>query len=162
MIIYGIYWFSFLFGNFFAKYPKVQDFFCKKSIYGISALLLCFAWKFYPLEANGVAWKSFVNLALSFLCSLCGCIAIFNFFLKVRLPNWISKYLQEMGKYSLVIYVVPIVLFPKGFVFPEFIPSTLISLMILAIGILHTLISYTFGRIIFEIPYLRYIMFGKK
>lgn len=162
LIIYGIYWFSFLFGNFLSKYPEMQDFLVKKSIYGISASLLCLAWKFYPLDANGIAWKSFINLALSFLCSLFGCITIFNFFFKIRIPNWISKYFQEMGKYSLVIYVVPIVLFPEGFVFPEIIPSTLINLLILAIGILHTLISYTFGRIVFEIPYLRFIMFGKK
>ena len=48
------------------------------------------------------------------------------------------------------------------FLFPESIPETLINLCILGIGILHTFISYTFGRIVFEIPYLRYIMFGKK
>lgn len=162
LIIYGIYWFSFLLGNAISKYQSLNIFITTKSFYGISTLILCLAWKFYPLEANGVAWKSFINITLSFICSFCGSITIYNFFRKAQIPRWIQSYLQEIGKFSLVIYVVPIIFLPKEFLFPKYIPETLINLCILAIGVLHTSISYAFGRIIFEIPYLRYIMFGKK
>lgn len=67
-----------------------------------------------------------------------------------------------MGKFSLVIYVVPISLLPKSFIFPNALPDMIINLSILSLGILHTILSYIFGHIVFEIPYLRYIMFGKK
>jgi len=36
------------------------------------------------------------------------------------------------------------------------------SLIILSIAVLHSLVSYVIGRIIYEIPYLRLILFGKK
>ena len=67
-----------------------------------------------------------------------------------------------MGKYSLIIYVVPITLLLKDFIFSSTISATLTNLIILFIAVLQTLISYTFGRIIYEIPFLSYIMFGKK
>ena len=162
LIGYGIYWFSFLFGNAISEYPNLREFIIKKSTWGISAMILCIAWKLYPLVANGIMWKSFTNLLLSFICALTGSITLYNFFIKANINKWIKKYLQEMGKYSLVIYLVPISLFSEDFLFPETYPSTVVNLLILAIGILHTIISYTFGRIIFEIPYLRYVMFGKK
>lgn len=162
LIIYGIYWFSFLLGNSISKYQTFNSFITTNFVWGISTIILCLAWKFYPLEVNGVEWRSLINLMLSSICAFCGSITIYNFFLKAQTPRWIQKYLQEIGKFSLVIYVVPIVLLPKDFLFPESIPETLINLCILGIGILHTFISYTFGRIVFEIPYLRYIMFGKK
>lgn len=162
LIIYGIYWFSFLLGNSISKYQTFNSFITTNFVWGISTIILCLAWKFYPLEVNGVGWRSLINLMLSSICAFCGSITIYNFFLKAQTPRWIQKYLQEIGKFSLVIYVVPIVLLPKDFLFPESIPETLINLCILGIGILHTFISYTFGRIVFEIPYLRYIMFGKK
>lgn len=67
-----------------------------------------------------------------------------------------------MGKFSLVIYVVPITLLPQTFVFPSDWNGTLVTVIILLIGIAMTTIRYLFGRIAFEVPVLRYIMFGKK
>lgn len=162
LIVYGIYWFSFLFGNAISKSTNLRKFIIRKSTWGISAIILCIAWKFYPLVANGIMWKSFINLLLSFICALTGSITLYNFFIKANINRYIKKYLQEMGKYSLVIYLVPIVLFLQGFQFPETYPTMVTNLLILMIGVLHTIISYTFGSIILEIPYLRYIMFGKK
>lgn len=162
LFIYGIYWFSFLFGSFLSQNKLLEEFITKKIIFGISALLLCIAWKFYPIEINNPTWRPFLNIILSFFCSLLGSISLLNFFRKVQLPLIIQKYLQEMGKYSLIIYVVPITLLPKDFIFSSTISATLTNLIILFIAVLQTLISYTFGRIIYEIPFLSYIMFGKK
>mgnify|MGYP000453404266 FL=1 len=67
-----------------------------------------------------------------------------------------------MGKFSLVIYVVPIELLPHSFIFPEWMPNALVNLEILFIGIVITLLRYIIGKIIFEIPVMRYVMFGKK
>lgn len=103
-----------------------------------------------------------MNLFLSLICSFTASITLYNFFRKAILPHWIKKYLSEMGKFSLVIYVVPIVLLPKSFIFPDWMSSTLVDLGIIVIGIVITMLRYTFGRIIFEIPILRFIMFGKK
>lgn len=84
LIIYGIYWFSFLLGNSISKYQTLNSLITTKSFWGISTLILCLAWKFYPLETNGTEWNSFINLMLSFICSFCGSITIYNFFLKVQ------------------------------------------------------------------------------
>lgn len=162
LIGYGIYWFSFLFGNAISEYTYLREFIIKKSAWGISAIILCVTWKFYPLVTNGIMWKSFTNLLLSFISALTGSITLYNFFIKAKINKWIKIYLQEMGKYSLVIYLVPIALFSQGFQFSETYPTMVTNLLILVIGIIHTLVSYTFGRVIFEIPYLRYLMFGKK
>lgn len=162
LVIYGIYWYAFILGDIISKYDSLKRIITSNIIFGSSSLILCIAWKFYPLETNNVAWKSMINLLLSFICSTTACITIYNLFLKAVIPQWIKKYLQEMGKFSLVIYILPISILPKDFTFPNYIPYTVLNLIILTIGIIHTLVSYSLGRIIFEIPYLRYIMFGKK
>lgn len=162
IIIYGIYWYAFLLGDFLSKHDRFRSHVTSKMTFGVCALVLCAAWKFYPLEANGVAWKSMTNLILSFICSTTASIVLYNFFLKASIPQWIKKYLQEMGKFSLVIYILPVSFFPQNFIFSENLPFAVLNLIILVIGILNTLTRYTLGRIIYEIPYLRFIMFGKK
>lgn len=161
LIIYGIYWTSFLLGDSLPKHNKFKHLILKNHIYGISALILCIAWKFYPLETMGSAWKSMTNLILTAICSFSACIFFFNFFQKCTLPITVRKYMQQIGQFSLVIYLIPIHLLPQGFIFSENLPSIIINLSILIIGILHTIISYYIGKIVFCIPYLRYIMFGK-
>ena len=162
LIIYGIYWASFLLGDYLSRYETFKSIMMKNSTFGVSVCILCIAWKLYPIHPTDSIWDSLMNLLLSLICSFTASISLYNFFKKVSLPKWIKKYFSEMGKFSLVIYVVPIKLLPYGFVFDNNLTTLCISLMILFIGIIHTMISYTVGRIIFEIPYLRYITFGKK
>lgn len=162
LIGYGIYWASFLLGDYLSKYESFRNEMMKNNVYGLSAVILCLAWKFYPIYPTETIWQSMSNLLLSFTCSFTASIVLYNLFRKAVIPAYIKKYLSEMGKFSLVIYVVPISLLPKSFIFPNALPDMIINLSILSLGILHTILSYIFGRIVFEIPYLRYIMFGKK
>ena len=162
LIGYGIYWASFLLGDYVSKYELFRNAMMKNNVYGLSTIVLCLAWKFYPIYPTENIWQSMSNLLLSFICSFTASIVLYNLFRKTIMPAYIKKYLSEMGKFSLVIYVVPIILLPKSFIFPNALPDMIINLSILSLGILHTILSYIFGRIVFEIPYLRYIMFGKK
>lgn len=162
LIVYGIYWASFLLGNCLSKYEKFRNLVMNNWVYGWCAIILCLAWKFYPIYPTDSIWQSIVNLFLSFMCSFVGSITLYNFFRKATLPECVKKYLGEMGKFSLVIYVVPITLLPQTFVFPSDWNGTLVTVIILLIGIAMTTLRYLFGRIVFEVPVLRYIMFGKK
>ena len=162
LIVYGIYWTSFLLGDYLSKYEKFRNLMMNNWVYGWCAVILCFVWKFYPIYPTDSIWQSMTNLFLSFICSFTGSITFYNFFRKATLPGWVKKYFGEMGKFSLVIYVVPITLLPQTFVFPNNWHGTLVTVIILLIGIVMTTLRYLFGRIVFEVPVLRYIMFGKK
>lgn len=162
LMIYGIYYASFLFGDYLSKYKKLRDFVMKNSVYGCGSLLLCIMWKFYPIYPTDTIGQSLANIIMSFVCSFMACIVLYNFFRKTIIHRYIRHFLSEMGKFSLVIYVVPIWIMPHSFTFPDWMPDSLINLAILFIGIIISLLRYGFGKIIFEIPILRYIMFGKK
>jgi len=91
------------------------------------------------------------------------CITFFNFFKKIQLPEFLATYFSEIGKYTLVLYLVPVLILPaKTFVLNGQVTFASESLIILSIAVLHSLVSYVIGRIIYEIPYLRLILFGKK
>ena len=162
LIIYGIYWASFLLGDCLSKYESVRNLTMKDWTYGLCAVALCLAWKVYPIHPTDTLWQSMANLLLSLICSFAGSLTLYNFFRKADLPRWVKKCFGEAGKYSLVIYVVPITLLPPSFVFPDKWGGQLVTIIILLTGIAMTALRYLFGRIVFEVPVLRYIMFGKK
>lgn len=162
IMIYGIYYASFLFGDYLSKYEKIRGLVMKNSVYGCGAVILCIMWKFYPIYPTDTIWQSLANIVMSFVCSFVACIVFYNFFRKTNIHRYIQCFLSEMGKFSLVIYVVPIELLPHSFIFPEWMPNALVNLEILFIGIVITLLRYIIGKIIFEIPVMRYVMFGKK
>jgi len=79
------------------------------------------------------------------------------------LAEFVEKYLCEIGKYTLVLYLVPILILPpRTFTVDSQLTFTTVNLIILAIAVLHSVVSYVIGRIVYEIPYLRFILFGKK
>lgn len=161
-IAYAIYLMSFFFGDLFYKSQTLQNLCTKKPVIGVCGILLCIIWKFYPLEANHDIVKSMINLIMYAISSISSCIVLFYLFTSVPYPFIIKRYFAEIGKMSLVIYVLPISLLPAGFIFPNWMPVTTISIIVLGISIVHTITSYVLGRILFEIPYLRFITFGKK
>lgn len=162
IVVYGIYLAMFFFGDAFYKYDELRLFLIQKSVFGICAALLCLLWKFFPLEANHIAWRSMLNLISYFITAFASAIVFYNLFTKFLLPPFIKHYFSEMGKMSLVIYLIPIILLNESFVFPEWMTYTLINISVLTLGILQTIISYVIGRIVYEIPYLRFAMFGKR
>ena len=121
--------------------------------YGISALVLVMCWCIYPFEASSLGKSG--NLFLIFVIGLVSCITFFNFFKKIQLPEFLATYFSEIGKYTLVLPA-------KTFVLNGQVTFASESLIILSIAVLHSLVSYVIGRIIYEIPYLRLILFGKK
>lgn len=100
---------------------------------------------------------------MMFIMALTSCITFFNFFKAVELPNFLKRYLIEIGKYTLVLYLVPVLILPAhSFRIDGQMTFTMVNLIILAVAVTHSLVSYVIGRVIFEIPYLRFILFGKK
>lgn len=162
IIVYGIFWISFIFGDYLSKFVIFQKLIRSSIAYGIAAIILCISWKIYPIHPTDAAWKSMANLALMLICSISASIVFYNFFRIGNYPNWMKKYFRELGKFSLVIYLVPITILPQNYIFPSELSTSLVNLSILLIAIITTLLRYCFGRIVFEIPYLRFIMFGKK
>ena len=62
-----------------------------------------------------------------------------------------------------MLYLVTVLILPaKTFVLNGQVTFASESLIILSIAVLHSLVSYVICRIIYEIPYLRLILFGKK
>lgn len=162
LVIYGIYLASFFLGDYLSCNEQFRKFILRDGVYGLSATILFVAWKIYPLEANGVAWKSLVNLILSFVCSYTMCVFCYNFFRKVTLPTFFKRCLQEMGKMSLVIYVTPFVLLSPSFTFPDSYSETLINVISMLMTAIYVFMSYTWGMFIYQIPIVRFIMYGKK
>lgn len=163
VIIYAIYYTAFIGGFFISKEEKAVSMIMRPQVYGISALILVIAWKFGPIDTNGgVAWRSMLNLCHTFICSVTACVVFFNLFLKIQLPRIVKRYLQETGKMSLAIYLLPVVLLPSGFFFPDSWTPGFTNVIILSISVFINIIRYWIGRIILEIPYLRFMLFGKR
>lgn len=162
LIIYAIYLASFFLGDYLSWNERFRKMILRDSVFGTTALLLFIAWKCYPLDAGGVAWKSFTNLFLAFVCSYGMCIFCYNFFRKTVLPKPLKRCLQEMGKMSLVIYVTPFVLLPASFHFPDTYNETLINVFSVLMSAIYVFLRYSWGMFIYQIPLLRFVMYGKK
>lgn len=124
-------------------------------------MILLGLWYFFPYESNGRMLVSMMNLCANFVCAALSIIVFYNFFYMNWLPLVVKRILQEFGKMSLVIYLLPIQFLPEDFVFLHFSNSA-INLLILFLGILQCVIACIIGKCVFAIPYLRLIMFGKK
>lgn len=159
-IWYASYLITFLLGGYMAD-VDIEKKLTTNHAYGISALVLVMCWCIYPFEASSLGKSG--NLFLIFVIGLVSCITFFNFFKKIQLPEFLATYFSEIGKYTLVLYLVPVLILPaKTFVLNGQVTFASESLIILSIAVLHSLVSYVIGRIIYEIPYLRLILFGKK
>lgn len=159
-IWYASYLITFLLGGYMAD-VDIEKKLTTNHAYGISALVLVMCWCIYPFEASSLGKSG--NLFLIFVIALVSCITFFNFFKKIQLPEFLATYFSEIGKYTLVLYLVPVLILPaKTFVLNGQVTFASENLIILSIAVLHSLVSYVIGRIIYEIPYLRLILFGKK
>ena len=161
VICYSIFIFSFFFGTLFSYSSEIISFIKAEKVFGWGSLLLCLIWLIYPVQANGNTLLSMYNLVGMFVCSVCAIIVFFNFFYRVQMNKCLRCFFSEMGKYSLVIYLTPICLPSGGFVFDDYTRTTE-NILILLLGIIQCLVSYSIGRFVYEIPYLRLIMYGKK
>lgn len=163
LIVYAIYFTAFSFGYYVSRESRIKRFILKNSVFGILSIILIISWKLGPIDTHGgVAWRSMMNLIHNLVCGICGCVVFFNLLYKMSLPALVDKYLQETGKMSLAIYLLPIVIIPSGYVFSQDLPFAAINISVLTIAVVVNLICYCIGKIIFEIPYLRFILFGKK
>ena len=159
-IWYASYFLAFVLGEYMAK-KNYAEYLTRKSIYGISTILLILCWCVYPLDATSIG--KLINLCMMFLIAFTSCITIFNFFKVAKLPCFVEKYFCEIGKYTLVLYLVPILILPpRTYTVDSQLTFTTVNLVIIAVAVLHSIISYVIGRIVYEIPYLRFILFGKK
>lgn len=129
--------------------------------FGGASLLLCILWIIYPFNANGRALYSFFNVVLILCCSICATIVFYNFFKKASLFKPIDWFFSEMGKMSIVIYLTPLYMLPNRFIF-DGLTVTMENLVILLIAVTQCLLAYAIGKFIYTIPYLRFIMYGKK
>lgn len=161
MLIYTTYIFSFFFGCMVMRNEKLKKAIMSKKVFGGGGILCCSVWLIYPVQANGRELYSLFNVCGTFVSSVSSIIVFYNFFRKEQLNKYIDWFFKEMGKMSIVIYLTPIILFPKGFMF-EGLSFATENLVIVLIGIIHCLISYGIGKFIYTLPYLRFIMYGKK
>lgn len=161
LLIYAIYVFSFLIGALVMKEESIQERILDNRCYGGASLVLCVLWLIYPFDPNGRILYSALNVLLTLLCSISAIIVFYNFFIKVSLCKPIDWFFSEMGRMSIVIYLTPLVMFPKGFIF-DGLTVTTENLIILLVAIIQCLLAYSIGKFIYKIPYLRLIMYGKK
>lgn len=163
IIIYAIYYTAFIFGYLVAKEENIESVITGNKVYGICALLLIVMWKLGPVDTcGGIAWRSMFNLCHTLICSMSASIVFFNLFSRIQLPYMVKRYLQETGKLSLVIYLIPVVILPSRFLFPDNWTPAFTNIIILTISVIINMTCYWIGRVIWEIPYLRFILFGKK
>lgn len=163
IIIYAIYYVGFSLGYYISREEKWELYIMRKGVLGISALILIVGWKLGPIDTQGgIAWRSMLNLFYRLVCGVCGSVVFFNLFRIMSLPSIVDKYLRETGKMSLVIYLIPIMFLPSDFVFSHDVPFAVINICVLGVAVAHNMISYCIGKVLFEIPYLRFMLFGKR
>lgn len=163
MIIYSIYYAAFIFGYFLSNTKWLESVCRKKSVYGVAALILVLAWKLGPIDTcGGIMRRSMLNLVYNAVCSMTACIVFYNLFLNIQMPHFAKRYLQETGKYSLAIYLIPVIILPVDYILPGNWTFSSINIAILVISILVNVACYCIGRVLMEIPYLNFILFGKR
>lgn len=162
VVVYTIYFASFMFGHYLSKYNNLELFITQKHIYGSSAILLCIMWKFFPIEPNGDKFLSLANLVALFICSYTACIVFYTFFKQIHLAKPSKWYLSEMGKYTLALYLLPLFFFTNNFEWTNCYTHALINIEALGIAILQSFIAYGIAKIIDEIPYIRTFLLGKQ
>lgn len=162
IVVYTIYFASFMFGHYLSKYKLLELFIEKKYIYGSSAIILCIMWKFFPMESNGNNFLSLANLVALFICSYTSCIVFYVLFKQIHLAKPFKWYLSEMGKYTLALYLLPLFFFTKNFEWTNNYTHALINIEALGIAIAQSFIAYGIAKIIDEIPYIRTLLLGKR
>lgn len=162
LIKYGVYLAAFFFGELLWRNESMKNKVLANISFGTSAILLCMVWQFYPLATGGNKLYSVLNLLMDFMCSLFACVFFYNFFIKVQLPRFLYMALSEVGKNSILVYLIAIVLIPSSFQLPATWTFAGINLTLLAVAIANTALRYTIGKFIYQVPVLRYILFGKR
>lgn len=153
---------AFLFGDYLSRSEKLKTFVLKDSMMGGVVLAMCIVWKLYSPEGDGGGTKTISLLILILLSSLCACLFFYNFFRKIDLPERVKGQLMNWGRFSLVIYLVPLPLLPSSFVFPPEWSHTVVNLSVLFLATNQCVIASFLGKILFKIPWLNFIMFGKR
>lgn len=161
-LIYAIYMGCFLFGDVLSGNLKLQEFLKSKKVWIIVTFILCIAWKYYSPELKGSGGKILLKVSLYAISSFLSCIFFYNVFRYVSISQWIKRILQEWGRMSLVIYLLPIVLLPVDFIFPDNWTNTMVNIFVIIIGCMQCCIASAIGEILMKIPGLSFIMFGKK
>lgn len=162
IIVWAIYFVAFIMGYYVSKYDGMRNFIEKKTVCGLVAILLVVAWKLGPIEANGVAWKSMLNLCYTFTCSITASIVLFNILQTIKLPALLDRFMCNTGKLSIAVYLIPIALLPHTFKFPEQWNAALVNLSVVSVAIVINYLCWLIGSVILEIPYIRFFLFGKK
>lgn len=162
LVIYAIYMGCFVFGHFLYVNSSLKDIVMKDWLWGVCALLLCIVWKLYLPSGGQGALLAIANLCLYAISSFGACICFYNFFRKKDYNRWIKRLLGFWGRMSIVIYLTPVYLLPKGYFFPEHWTLTMIVFFVCVLGFIQCMAAAFLGEIVFRIPYLRLFMYGKK
>lgn len=160
-LIYVIYVFSFFFGSLLKSNSVLESVILNKRIMGLLGGVVLIVWYYFPLESNGRSLISMVNLVYSFVCALLAIIVLYNLFYKNDFPATVKRVLREFGQMSLVIYLLPINFLPDHYVFHGYSDTT-INIFIFILGLLQCVLACIIGHIVYQFPYLRLLMFGKR
>ena len=136
----------------YIKRPKV--------IAVISVIFVCTE-IFYPLSADGLLIKSMLNLIMFLITSILGSLIIYFLIRSIELPVLLEKYLSNMGRYSIVLYLTPIWVLPNAVNCSSKESVAYICIIGLITTIIHSLISYGIGCVVYLIPYLKFFLYGK-
>lgn len=162
LLMYAVFWFIFLLGSFVGKYEKICCFIKRQDVFFTATMLLLLLWTFYPLSSNGVAWKSLTNIVMFLVISVTSSISLFNIVGNIYMPDRIKKYFGYVGQKSLVIYLIPIVPFAAEFNLQNDDPVGFVCLVALGLSVISIMVSIIIGNVLMCVPFLRYLLFGKK
>lgn len=162
MVVYSIYFASFLLGHLISKNEELEKLISKKTIFTVSVIILCVLWKIFPIATNGNMYYSLLNLLYLAISSITAIIVLFNIFRNQQLPQLVSKFLCEIGKNTMALYLLPIWLLPKDFYWDDNDTYTLINLEACTIAVLHSLVALIVAKIVNLVPFLGLLLFGKK
>lgn len=161
LFMYIIYWITFWFGTMLSNSNCSKYIKRPKVIAVISVIFVCTE-IFYPLSADGLLIKSMLNLIMFLITSILGSLIIYFLIRSIELPVLLEKYLSNMGRYSIVLYLTPIWVLPNAVNCSSKESVAYICIIGLIATIIHSLISYGIGCVVYLIPYLKFFLYGKK
>lgn len=162
LLMYAVYWFIFLFGSLIGKYDYLKSLITSDKCYFISTISLFALWIMYPITTNGIMIKSLFNISMFFLISITSSITLYNLFLSKKIPKVICNILSYIGKRTLIIYLIPVSPIAIDFILKENEPISFVCLIAFGLSLIEISLKIVIGNILMHIPYLRYLLFGKK
>lgn len=151
----------FFFGVFISRYTYFEKFILNTWVFLISLCCFIVFVTHYHSEAPPTFTLKILKTLLNIFLAIWASILFYNLSLKLKLLSFINQFLVTMGQITIVIYVLPIILFPHNLILPKEFPLFFTILLSAIFSVIQMYICFGINKIVKLIPPLEFLLFGK-